>query len=524
MMHGTENQNEQGDRSLHTPKGSAPRATGSKADAPLLRLVGIDKSFPGVHALKNVSLDVYAGEVHVILGQNGAGKSTLIKTLYGAYAADRGYIEIEGRRVAVARPADASALGIAVIFQEFSLIPYLDIAQNIFLGREAAFSRFGLVDSAAMHAAARTILDDLGLDYDTHAYAADLGVAQQQMVEIAKALSQNARVLVMDEPTAAISERESDRLFQTIARLTEKRVAIVYISHRMKEVQMLGDRITILRDGAVVTSVLRDQKSQAEMVGAMIGRPSGSQLARTPRPPGEPVLLARDVNTAKLSDISIEILAGEVVGLAGLVGSGRTEVVRALFGADPIASGEIALFGSRTPATLDRRVRAGMALLPEDRKREGLALPLDVRDNATVASLWRSFASGWFSPAKAERDTRGLIAQLGIAAHGTRQSVHTLSGGNQQKVVLAKWLAAGSRLFLLDEPTRGVDVGAKAEIYRLIDQLVDGGAGVVVISSELPELVQLCDRAYVMRDHRIVGHLAGDQLTERAILELAVHQ
>jgi ribose transport system ATP-binding protein len=230
------------------------------------------------------------------------------------------------------------------------------------------------------------------------------------------------------------------------------------------------------------------------------------------------------VNTAKLSDISIEILAGEVVGLAGLVGSGRTEVVRALFGADPIASGEIALFGSRAPATLDRRVRAGMALLPEDRKREGLALPLDVRDNATVASLWRSFASGWFSPAKAERDTRRLIAQLGIAAHGTRQSVHTLSGGNQQKVVLAKWLAAGSKLFLLDEPTRGVDVGAKAEIYRLIDQLVDGGAGVVVISSELPELVQLCDRAYVMRDHRIVGHLAGDQLTERAILELAVHQ
>lgn len=343
MMHGTENQNEQGDRTLHAPKGSAPRATGSEADAPLLRLVGIDKSFPGVHALKNVSLDVYAGEVHVILGQNGAGKSTLIKTLYGAYAADRGYIEIEGRRVAVARPADASALGIAVIFQEFSLIPYLDIAQNIFLGREAAFSRFGLVDSAAMHAAAHTILDNLGLDYDTHAYAADLGVAQQQMVEIAKALSQNARVLVMDEPTAAISERESDRLFQTIARLTEKRVAIVYISHRMKEVQMLGDRITILRDGAVVTSVLRDQKSQAEMVGAMIGRPSGSQLARTPRPPGEPVLFAKDVNTAKLSDISIEILAGEVVGLAGLVGSGRTEVVRALFGADPIASGEISL-------------------------------------------------------------------------------------------------------------------------------------------------------------------------------------
>jgi ribose transport system ATP-binding protein len=509
MMHGTDVHDLQSDR---------------KAVSPLLRLIGIDKSFPGVHALRDVSLDVHAGEVHVILGQNGAGKSTLIKTLYGAHAADRGAIEVEGRAVAIARPADARALGIAVIFQEFSLVPYLDIAQNIYLGHEAAFSRYGLIDSAAMHAAARSILDDLGLDYDTRTDAADLGVAQQQMVEIAKALSQNARVLVMDEPTAAISERESERLFATIARLTPRGVAIVYISHRMKEVQMLGDRITILRDGAVVTSILRGEMSQTGMVDAMIGRASGAQVARTPRPAGQPILFARGISTAKLSDISIEIHAGEVVGLAGLVGSGRTEVVRALFGADAITSGEIALLGTPAPTTLDARVRAGMALLPEDRKQEGVALPLDIRANATVASLWRSFASGWFSPATAERDTSRLIAQLGIAAHGPRQTVRTLSGGNQQKVVLAKWLAAGAKLFLLDEPTRGVDVGAKAEIYRLIDQLVDGGAGVVVISSELPELVQLCDRAYVMRDQRIVGHLDGDALTERAILELAVHQ
>ncbi len=516
MMHGTDVQDSRENHAGH--------ATAGAAAVPLLCLSGIDKSFPGVHALKNVSLDIHAGEVHVILGQNGAGKSTLIKVLYGAYAAERGQIAIEGRPVTIARPADAAALGIAVIFQEFSLVPYLDIAQNIFLGREAKFSRFGLVDAAAMHAAARIILDDLGLDYDTRSYAAELGVAQQQMVEIAKALSQNARVLVMDEPTAAISERESERLFQTIARLTERGVAIVYISHRMKEVQMLGDRITILRDGAVVTSLLRGAMSQTEMVGAMIGRASGSQLARTPRAPGDPVLFAAGISTAKLSDISIEIRAGEVVGLAGLVGSGRTEVVRALFGADPITSGEIAWLGAPAPGTLDARVRAGMALLPEDRKQEGLALALDIRDNATIASLWRSFTASWFSPAVAERDTRKLIEQLAIAAHGTRQTVRTLSGGNQQKVVLAKWLAAGAKLFLLDEPTRGVDIGAKVEIYRLIDQLVDGGASVVVISSELPELVQLCDRAYVMRDNRIVGHLVGDAMTERAILELAVHQ
>lgn len=516
-MHGTDIRDTQEDRALDAA------ATGATS-APLLHLNAIDKSFPGVHALKGVSLDIHAGEVHVILGQNGAGKSTLIKVLYGAYAADSGHIELEGRPVVISRPADASALGIAVIFQEFSLVPYLNIAQNIFLGREGVFSRFGFIDSAAMHAAAHVILDDLGLDYNTHAFAAELGVAQQQMVEIAKALSQNARVLVMDEPTAAISERESERLFQTIARLTGRGVAIVYISHRMKEVQMLGDRVTILRDGAVVTSILRGEMSQAGMVGAMIGRSSGSQFVRTPRPAGEPILSATNISTAKLSDISIEIRAGEVVGLAGLVGSGRTEVARAVFGADPITSGEIALRGTPVPSALDARVRAGMALLPEDRKQEGLALPLDIRDNATVASLWRSFTSGWFSPAVAERNTGRLISQLAIAAHGTRQTVRTLSGGNQQKVVLAKWLAAGATLFLLDEPTRGVDVGAKAEIYRLIDQLVDGGAGVVVISSELPELVQLCDRAYIMRDHRIVGHLAGDGLTERAILELAVHQ
>jgi ribose transport system ATP-binding protein len=500
--------------------GESDREQAAAADgtSPLLRLIDIDKSFPGVHALKGVSFDIHAGEVHVILGQNGAGKSTLIKILCGAYAADAGRIEFLGREIAIKRPADASARGIAVIFQEFSLVPYLDIAQNIFLGREAAFTRFGLINRAAMHAAAREILDDLGLDYDTSAYAADLGIAQQQMVEIAKALSQNAGILVMDEPTAAISDRESERLFATIARLKAKGIAIVYISHRMKEVQMLGDRITILRDGAVVTSILRGAMTPDAMVSRMIGYSAAPRMKRTPRPPGQPMLSVRNVSTRKLSNISLEIRAGEVIGLAGLVGSGRTELVRALFGADPITGGEIALNGIEVPPTLYARVRSGMALLPEDRKHEGLALSLDVRDNATVASLWHIFTSGWFEGATAEAKTRELVAQLGIAAHDTRQTVRNLSGGNQQKIVLGKWLAAGARLFLLDEPTRGVDIGAKAEIYQLIDQLAGGDAAVVVISSELPELVQLCDRAYVMRDNRIIGHLNGDALTEHAIL------
>ena len=490
---------------------------------PLLRLVNIRKSFPGVHALRNASLDIHAGEVHVILGQNGAGKSSLIKVLCGAYIADGGDIEYCGRKVSVRGPADASALGVAVIFQEFSLAPYLDIAQNIFLGRERDFVRIGLVDKSAMRRAASEVLRQLGLDYDPATFAADLGVAQQQMVEIGKALSQNARILVMDEPTAAISEREADRLFEAIGRLKRQGVAIVYISHRMKEVQALGDRITVMRDGAVVDSFRRGQASPEEMVHAMVGRSLDQLSRREPHPAGAVVLAARHLRTAKLADVSLEVRAGEVVGLAGLVGSGRTEVVRAIFGADPLIAGELELDGAPLAARPDRSARKGVALLPEDRKREGLALPLAVRDNATAASMWRLFRRGWFSPGAAEKVCADLIERLKIATPGSAQLVRNLSGGNQQKIVLGKWLAAGSRLFMLDEPTRGVDVAAKTEIYRLIDELVREGAAVLVISSELPELLHLCDRAYVMRDYRIVGHLDRDNLSEKAILDLAVH-
>jgi ribose transport system ATP-binding protein len=503
---------------------SLPGNVDIRHDVPLLRLIDISKSFPGVHALKGVSLAIHAGEVHVILGQNGAGKSSLIKVLCGAYLADGGTIECDGRNVTVRGPADANAIGVAVIFQEFSLAPYLDIAQNIFLGRERAFTKAGVIDKAAMHAAARDVLAQLGLGYDTRTFAADLGVAQQQMVEIAKALSQNARILVMDEPTAAISERESERLFEVIARLKQRGVAIVYISHRMKEVMALGDRITVMRDGSVVATFRRNEVSADEMVRAMIGRSLDGLARREPATVGAPMLIVTNMRTAKLSDISLEVRAGEVVGLAGLVGSGRTEVVRAIFGVDPTLGGDISLNGADFAQRPDRSTRAGLALLPEDRKREGLALPLAVRENATAAALWRLFRRGWFAPATAEQVCRNLITRLNIATPGSAQLVRNLSGGNQQKVVLGKWLAAGSRLFMLDEPTRGVDVGAKTEIYRLIDDLVKDGAAVLVISSELPELIHLCDRAYVMRDYRIVGHLGHDELSEKAILDMAVQQ
>jgi ribose transport system ATP-binding protein len=489
----------------------------------LLKLSNIEKSFPGVHALKNVSFAIHAGEVHVILGQNGAGKSSLIKVLCGAYVADSGEIELEGKTISIRRPADARAVGIAVIFQEFSLAPYLDVAQNIFLGREKKFARAGMIQKNAMHAAAREILDELGLDYDTHSFAADLGVAQQQMVEIAKALSQDARILVMDEPTAAISDRESERLFEVIGRLKRRGVAIVYISHRMREITALGDRITIMRDGAVVATCLRGEASSGEMVRLMIGRSLEGATRRTASAAGEPVLSVDNLSTPKLSGINLEVRAGEVVGLAGLVGSGRTELVRAIFGADPVILGSIRLNGQTVAQRPDASTRAGMALLPEDRKREGLALALPVRENITAASLWRLFRRGIFKPEIAEKVAAEFTARLSIATPGSGQIARHLSGGNQQKVVLAKWLAAGARLFMLDEPTRGVDVGAKFEIYQLIDGLVKNGAAVLVISSELSELIHLCDRAYVMRDYRIVGHLGAESLTEKAIVDIAVH-
>jgi ribose transport system ATP-binding protein len=492
--------------------------------AALLDLTEISKSFPGVQALKRVSFAIHPGEVHVILGQNGAGKSSLIKVLSGAYLADGGQFALNGAPVAIRGPADARALGIAVIYQEFSLAPHLTLAQNIYLGRERQFARAGLVNPGAMRAAARRILDDLGLDLDVDSHAADLGVAHQQMVEIAKALSQDARILVMDEPTAAISDREADRLYEVIARLKARGVAIIFISHRMKEIAALGDRITIMRDGAVVGSFRRGEIAPDDMVRLMIGRPVEGLSRPQGRTPGAPVLRVEGLAVGRIAGIDLEVRAGEVVGLAGLVGSGRSEVVRAIFGADAPEQGRIVLHDTPRKLRPDLAARAGMALLPEDRKREGLALALPIRDNLTAASLWRHFRSGLYRPGRAEAIARDMIGRLGIATTGSGKRVRQLSGGNQQKVVLGKWLAAGAGLFLLDEPTRGVDVGAKFEIYQQIERLVADGAGVLVISSELPELVHLCDRAYVMRDGRIVGHLAGEALTEKAIIDLAVHQ
>ena len=499
-------------------------AAGQAAHTPVLELQGITKQFPGVRALDDVSLQLYAGEVHMLLGENGAGKSSLIKVLYGAYQADQGQFLFCGKPVQIQSPADAKALGIAVIFQEFSLVPFLSIAQNIYLGREPRGKIPGLIDHARMHKEARAVLASLGLDYDTHALAGGLGVAQQQMVEIAKALSQNARILVMDEPTSAISDRESEALFTVIRQLREKGVAIVYISHRMKEVFELGDRITVLRDGKRVDSLMADQVVPEALIGMMIGRSVDMVFKRTSFPAlGEIALKIDDLRTSTgVRGVDLVVRAGEIVGLSGLVGAGRTEVARAVFGADPVASGEITIFGKVIKGGPDAVSAAGVGLIPENRKTEGLALNRSVQDNLLAASLWKLFPRGWYRIKKASARASELSSSLRISPPNPHRHARVLSGGNQQKIVIGKWLSAGCRLFIFDEPTRGIDIGAKTEVFSLIENLVEQGAAVLLISSELAEIVHVCDRAYVMREGKIAGALSRDELSEQNILRLAI--
>ena len=504
------------------PVASTPPA---EARVPLLALKGITKRFAGVTALDDVSLDLHGGEVHMLMGENGAGKSTLMKVLCGAYPSDGGRFEADGKPVTVSSAADARRLGVAVIFQEYSLVPHLDIAHNVFLGREPRGRLPGLIDHARMHREARAVLDRLGLDLDTRRTVDGLGIAQQQMVEIAKALSQRARILVLDEPTAALSDRETERLFTVIGDLRREGVAMAYISHRMAEVFTLGDRVTVLRDGKRIASMPAGDATADELVTLMVGRKVDMSYRRDHRPaPGARVLELRDVSAANgIRDVSLHVRVGEIVGLAGLVGSGRTEVARAIFGADPVTSGTV---------RIDDRVRhggpteargQGLGLIPESRKQQGLALSRTVGDNLLVAGLRRLFPSRVYRPRSALDHGASMIARMRIASRGPRQVSRNLSGGNQQKVVIGKWLLAGTRIYLFDEPTRGIDVGAKEEIFRLIDQLVKDGCAVLMISSELSEIVRVCDRAYVMKEKRVAGELAQAELSETNLLRLAMH-
>lgn len=487
----------------------------------LLEMRGITKRFPGVVALDGVDLTLQAGEVHVLVGENGAGKSTLIKMLAGALHPDEGEILIDGQPVNISSAQAAQARGIGVVFQEFTLVPQLSVAENIYLGRQPR--RFGLVDRRRMRRDARALIERLDLALDIDAAVGELGVARRQLVEIAKALSHDVRILVLDEPTAVLSGHEIDALFTLVDGLTAAGTGVVFISHHLEEVARIGDRVTVLRDGRQVGQ-LPAAASQDELVGLMVGRSIEQQYPRRRPDPGEPLLRVEHLTrSGAFEDVSFQVRAGEVVGIGGLVGAGRTEVVRGIFGADRYDSGTVHIAGKLlTPGDPAGARRAGLGLVPEDRAGQGLVLGASIADNLSLPTMGRATRAG-FVDIRGQR-TRGaeVARQLHVRMSGLDQVVGQLSGGNQQKVVIGKWLMSELRILILDEPTRGIDVGAKVEIYELINELTAAGAAVLIVSSEMPELLGMSDRVLVMADGRIRGELDAADANSARVMELAV--
>ena len=492
----------------------------------LLDAAGVHKRFGGVHALRGVSLEVRAGEVHALVGENGAGKSTLINILAGAERRDAGRIVFAGRDVDFHSPAESQAAGIAVIHQELATLPTLSVAENVLMGRLP--SRSGFLDRHAMHAEARALLAQAGIGIDPRIPLSELSLSQQQLVEIARALSTGARLLVMDEPSSSLTEHETRRLLELVRQLRARGVAILYVSHRIAEVFSVADRITVYRDGAYVATVDAAAATPADVIGSMVGRALPTSVHNGSPSAGAPVLELRSLtrrgtgaegNRPPLHDVSLMVRRGEVVGLAGLVGSGRSEVARAIFGAEPFDSGEILLDGQRvrfrSPADA---VRAGIAMVPEDRK--GLALFVDqpVRSNISAVALPALTRFGVVRRQRERAIAAEHVGRLQIRTPGLETPVRKLSGGNQQKTVLARWLLTRPKLLILDEPTHGVDVGAKAEIASLIGALARDGVAILLISSELPEVLALSDRVLVMRAGRIVSELDRADADERAVM------
>jgi ribose transport system ATP-binding protein len=493
--------------------------------APLLRMRDIVKTFPGVRALDGVTFDVQAGEVHALVGENGAGKSTLMKILAGAQPADGGSIEIDGVPAVIDGPRAAERLGIGMIYQEFNLVPDLGVIENIVLGVEPRRGIF--LDRAAARDQAARVLAELGIALPLDRRARRLSVAEQQLTEIAKCLMRRARLIVMDEPTAALTDRETDALFALIAKLKAQDVAFVYISHRLEELPRIADRVTVLRDGRAIETRPQAEMPADDLIRLMVGRPLGSHFPELPDPaPSAPVVLeVRGLASSagvRVHDVALRVRAGEIVGLAGLVGAGRTEIVRAIAGADIPTAGEVLVEGKRVVVRGPRTaIAAGIALITEDRKAQGLVLGMTVRENSTLADL-RRFVRGIFIDKHAETlATNEEIAELRIRTPSSEQIVRNLSGGTQQKVVLAKWLIGHARVFLFDEPTRGIDVGAKAEIYALMVELLRHGAAIVMVSSELPEVLGMSHRILVVRGGEIRAEFARAEATPDKVIAVA---
>ncbi|MFE0677132.1 sugar ABC transporter ATP-binding protein [Streptomyces sp. NPDC058867] len=495
--------------------------------AEVLAVRGLSKSFPGVRALDDVDLTLHAGEVHALIGENGAGKSTLIKLLTGVYRPDAGEIRFQGREVSFATPLEAQKAGISTIYQEVNLIPLLSVARNLFLGREPR-NRFGVLDMGRMNREAEEILRGYGVRVDVRRPLRSLGVGAQQMVALARAVATDARIVVMDEPTSSLEPREVETLFSVIRGLRDAGIAVVYVSHRLDELYAVCDTVTVLRDGRRVHHGELARLDRLALVSTMLGRDLGEVRAEGltkftgdhGAQDGEPVLQAQNLTVAQhLHGVSVSIRPGEVVGLGGLLGSGRTETAKAIAGALPPRTGSVVVAGvplraGSTPAA----IRAGISLLPEDRKSEGIVPGLSVRENIALAVLPRLSRFGMVSESKVDAVVDTFVQRLRIKASSPHQKVGELSGGNQQKVLLARWLAMNPKVLLLDEPTRGIDVGAKAEVQKLVDELAADGLGVLLISSDLEELIEGSDRVVVLKDGAVVGELSGDDVTEEKLM------
>ncbi|RPF48771.1 monosaccharide ABC transporter ATP-binding protein (CUT2 family) [Hydrogenoanaerobacterium saccharovorans] len=492
----------------------------------VLELKNITKRFPGVLALDNVQLQLRAGEVHVLLGENGAGKSTLIKVITGAYLLDEGQVYLDGEPVTIKSPLDSQAMGIGVVYQEFNLMPHLTVAENIFMGKEPMkMKKMGLLDKSTMEKESKKYLEMVGASLDPNTKVGTCGVAVQQLVEIAKALAANARILILDEPTAVLTNEEITKLFEVVQRLKKQNVAVIYISHRLEEIREIGDRITVLRDGTYVETVDVDQASfdKDYLIRLMVGRSIDNQFPKAQVSIGSELLRVEHLHSkGKVEDVSFTLHAGEILGVAGLVGAGRTETAKIIFGADSDATGDIYVEGKKVSikSPLDA-IRNKIGFAPEDRKTEGLMQGMSITDNVIATCFQKVRKAGVRSTSMCNRLVQGLVKDLRIVTPEITQQVRKLSGGNQQKVVLAKWIASDSKIVILDEPTRGIDVGAKVEVYQLMSELVEKGYGIIMISSELPELLAMSDRILVMYEHKLQGELQRREATQEKILKLA---
>lgn len=489
----------------------------------LLKMKNVNKHFPGVYALKDVNFELKAGEVHALLGENGAGKSTLIKILGGIYSIDKGEIYINNKKVEIKSVKDAQDNGISIIHQEIVLVPYMTVAENIFLGREK-IDKFGLVDKKTMIEEAQKLLDSFNTKIKANSLVSELTVAQQQVVEIIKAISFKGKILVMDEPTSSLTENEVDFLFNIIRNLKKEGVGIIYISHRMSELFDISDRITILRDGQYIDTKITEKTNKDELISLMVGREITNYYVRTYHKIGQPVLEVKNLKRKNvINDVSFVLRKGEILGFSGLVGAGRSELMKAIFGIDPLDSGKIFIEGKEVVIkNPNDAMKYGLAMVPENRKEEGLFLIKSIKFNSTIKVLDKFINFIKVNERLENEITNKYVNYLSIKTPSIEQLVGNLSGGNQQKVVITRWLATEPKILILDEPTRGVDVGAKAEIYSIMNKLVEQGVSIIMISSELPEIINMSDRVIIMYNGRITGELNRDELSQERIMHFAI--